>query len=162
VVGLETEDGVRTAFDAVVAAGLEGAGEISNGTGTLRGVLVERQAPAGVELIVGAQRDPHYGPLILVGLGGLLAEVLDDVSVRLAPVTTDEARAMLGELRGAAVLRASRGRPAVDLDAVAELIVALGRALDGRPEWHAVDLNPVIAGPNGALAVDALIVLASA
>ncbi len=106
VVGLETEDGVRAAFDAVVAAGLESAGGISEGGRiAVRGVLVEPQVPAGVELIVGAQRDPHYGPLVLVGLGGILAEALDDVTVR--PGAADAGRSA-----GHAGRPARRRRPA--------------------------------------------------
>lgn len=123
-----------------------------------RGVLVEPMAPAGVELIVGARRDPQFGPLVLVGLGGILAEALDDVAIRLAPVTPDEALAMLAELRGTAILDGPRGRPATNRQAVAELIVALGGAIVANPAWLEVDLNPVIAGPDAAVAVDALVV----
>jgi ATP-grasp domain len=122
------------------------------------GVLLQPMLPPGVELIVGARRDPQFGPLVLVGSGGILAEVLDDVAVRLAPVTAHDAREMLDELRAARLLSGVRGRRAVNRDAVASLIVALGHAIEGNPAWREVDLNPVIAGPTGALAVDALIV----
>ena len=117
-------------------------------------------AEQGVELIVGMRRDPSFGPVVMVGLGGVLAEVLDDVAVRLAPVPTDEALAMLLELRGARILDGIRGRPAVDRHAVAEMIVALSRVAMARPDIVEVDLNPVIASPHGALAVDALVVVA--
>jgi hypothetical protein len=84
------------------------------------------------------------------------------VAVRLAPLTASDVDEMLDELRGATVLHGVRGRPAVDRRAVAELVVALGRAITERPAWREVDLNPVIAGPDGALAVDALLVVAGA
>jgi acetate---CoA ligase (ADP-forming) len=121
------------------------------------GVLIQPMAPAGVELIVGARSDPQFGPLVLVGIGGLLAEVLDDVVVRIAPIDVGHARQMLDELRGARLLDGVRGRRGVNKTAVAEVIVALGRALAAHPAWREIDLNPVIAGKD-AVAVDALIV----
>lgn len=126
-----------------------------------RGLVVQRMAPAGVELIVGLRRDPQFGPTVLVGLGGIFAEALDDVMIRLAPVSPHEARSMLDELRGARLLHGYRGTPAVDVDAVVELIVRLGALADERPDWHEVDLNPVIVGAAGATLVDALIVVES-
>ncbi|HET9852781.1 MAG TPA: acetate--CoA ligase family protein [Candidatus Limnocylindrales bacterium] len=125
-----------------------------------RGVLVQPMVKPGVELIVGGRRDAQFGPLVLVGLGGILAEAIDDVAVRLAPVTEDEALAMLGELRGARILDGPRNLPTVRRRAVAEAVAALGRAMLANPTWLEVDLNPVIAGPGGAIAVDALVVTA--
>jgi acyl-CoA synthetase (NDP forming) len=116
-------------------------------------------AAPGVELIAGIERDPQFGPIVIVGVGGVLAEVLDDISLRLAPVSGDEARAMLSELHGAAILDGVRGRPAVDRSAVADILVALGRLAIDRPEILEIDLNPVVAGPDGAVAVDALVVM---
>ena len=121
------------------------------------GVLSQPMAAAGVELIVGARRDPQFGPLVLVGIGGVLAEVLDDVVVRIAPIDAGHARQMLDELRGARLLDGVRGRRGINRTAVGELIAALGRALEAHPAWREVDLNPVIAGKE-ALAVDALII----
>ncbi|MBA2719379.1 MAG: acetate--CoA ligase family protein [Chloroflexi bacterium] len=124
---------------------------------TRRGVLIARQLD-GPELIVGGRRDPTVGPVVIVGLGGVLAEVLDDVTIRLAPVSDDEASAMLDELRGAAVLGGVRGRPAIDRAAVVEAIVALGALLVADPTIVEVDCNPLISGPRGTAAVDALVV----
>jgi acetyltransferase len=125
-----------------------------------RGVLVQPMAAAGVELILGGRRDPQFGPLVLVGLGGILAEAIDDVAVRLAPLTTEDALEMLASLRGARILDGPRGLPTVKRRAVADAIVALGAAMVANPTWHEVDCNPLIAGPGGAIAVDALIVTA--
>ena len=125
----------------------------------VRGLLVEPMAPAGVELIVGLRRDPQFGPVVLVGLGGTLTEVLDDVAIRLAPLDPSEADSMLDELRGARLLAGVRGRPPVDRAAVVAILVALGRLGAERPDILEVDLNPVIASERGALAVDALVVL---
>ena len=128
----------------------------------VRGVLVEPMAEPGLELIVGMRRDPLFGPVVLVGLGGVLAEVLDDVAIRLAPVTAGEAAAMLADLRGAALLDGPRGRPAIDRAAIVDLVVRLGDLAAARPDIVEIDLNPVIAGPGGAIAVDALVVLEGA
>ena len=146
------EAAIREAVRALVeAAARAGA--------TLRGLLVEPMAAPGVELIVGGRRDAVFGPAVLVGLGGILAEVLDDVAVMLAPVGEAEVRGRLERLRGAPILRGVRGRPGVDLDALASLVSAVGRELVGDPAILEIDLNPVIAGPSGAVAVDALVIL---
>jgi acyl-CoA synthetase (NDP forming) len=122
------------------------------------GVLIQPMARRGVELIVGGQRDPQFGPLVLVGLGGIFTEVLDDVVLGLAPLHPEAALDMLGSLRHAHVLDGARGRRPVNRRAVAAVLVALGDAMASNPSWSEVDLNPVIAGPTEAIAVDALIV----
>jgi acyl-CoA synthetase (NDP forming) len=98
---------------------------------------------------------------VLVGLGGVLTEVLDDVVIRLAPIDRADANTMLQSVRGRAVLDGVRGRPAVDADAVARVIVRLGAFIIDRPDVMEVDLNPVVAHPAGATIVDALIVTAA-
>jgi acyl-CoA synthetase (NDP forming) len=145
--------------DAVYAAAL-GLLETGRRRGlTVRGLLVEPMAAPGVELILGLRRDPQFGPAVIVGLGGVLAEALDDVAIRLAPLGPATADAMLDDLRGARVLRGVRGRPPVDRGALVEMLVALGRLGVERADVLEVDLNPVIASAAGALAVDALVVL---
>jgi acyl-CoA synthetase (NDP forming) len=122
-----------------------------------RGLVVARQE-SGVELIVGGRRDTSFGPLVLVGLGGVLAEVLDDVVVRLAPLELDEALEMLDDLHGRRILDGIRGEPPVDREAIADIVVAVGRLLVDDASIVEVDLNPVIGKPSGAVAVDALVV----
>jgi acetate---CoA ligase (ADP-forming) len=122
-----------------------------------RGLLVGREL-RGVELLLGGRRDPMFGPLVIVGLGGVLTEVLDDVAIRLAPVDADAAAAMLDELRGAAILAGIRGRAGIDRPAVVDAIVRLGELLIANPMIVEVDANPVISGPDGTAAVDALVV----
>ncbi|HUQ78347.1 MAG TPA: acetate--CoA ligase family protein [Patescibacteria group bacterium] len=150
--GLADADSVRTAATELLALSLPAGA-------TCRGLVVSRHAD-GPELILGGRRDPTFGPLIVVGLGGIHAEVLDDVALRLAPVAADDAAAMLDELRGVAILDGSRGRPAIDRAAVVAAIVALGDLLVADPSILAVDCNPLISGPRGTAAVDALIVQA--
>ncbi len=126
---------------------------------TRSGLLVAPMISDGVQLIVGMERDEQFGPAVLVGLGGVLAEVLDDVAIRLAPVPGPAAREMLDELRASPLLYGYRGEPAVDLDGVRRLIVAIGQLAVDRTDIAEIDLNPVIAGPDGATIVDALVVL---
>jgi acyl-CoA synthetase (NDP forming) len=150
--GLADPAAVRTAATELLALPLTG------GAAHL-GLTVQRQAPPGIELILGVKRDPQFGPVVLVGFGGILAEALDDVAIRLAPVRAPDVREMLGSLRGARLLAGFRGAPPIDVDAVAELVVYLARTAVDRPDWLEVDLNPVIVGPGGPVIVDALIVL---
>jgi acetyltransferase len=125
---------------------------------TRRGLLVAPQV-AGRELIIGARRDPSFGPVVLVGLGGILAEAIDDVAIRLAPVSPAEAETMLDELRGRRLLGPLRGQPGIDRPAVVNAIVRLSTAMAEDPNLVEVDLNPVISSPNGTFAVDALVVV---
>ena len=150
--GLRGDDAVRSAAEALLADARRHGIDA-------RGLLVEPMAEQGVELIVGARRDASFGPLVMVGLGGVLAEVLDDVAIRLAPVTRDAALEMLDGLRGSALLAGVRGGAGVDRDAVAELIVGVAAFALDRPDVLEIDLNPVIATVDGAVAVDALVVV---
>ncbi len=124
------------------------------------GVLVQEQVSGDVEMIVGARYDPTFGPVVLVGLGGILAEVLRDSAIRLAPFSAEVAHRMLKELRGSRLLTGFRGRPAVDLDSLAALIAAVSRLAVELPLAE-LDLNPVIlkAGAHGTVAVDRRLIL---
>ncbi|TDB95553.1 CoA-binding protein [Nonomuraea longispora] len=128
------------------------------------GFLVEEQAEAGVELIVGLVRDPGFGPVVLAGLGGVWAEALADTALRLCPLTEQDARGMLASLRGTALLRGWRGGPPVDVDAVVELLMTVAGTggLWERLELGEFELNPVIAGPSGVVAADARLLPAAA
>jgi acetyl-CoA synthetase len=154
--GLANADAVRSAADKL----LRDVPTFITGERRLRGLLIEPMAGPGVELIVGLVRDPQYGPAVIVGLGGMLAEVLDDTAIALAPINKPEVLLLLDGLRGAALLRGVRGRAPVDLDAAADVVVRLADFGLARPDVLEVDLNPVIVSTSGALAVDALVVLA--
>jgi hypothetical protein len=125
------------------------------------GLLVQPMAPPdGVELLLGAVRDPQFGPVVMVGLGGLHVEIFDDTATRLAPIGGDEARRMLGELKLAPVLAGARGRPAVDRDAVADAIARLAALVTAVPGLAELELNPLLATPRGVVGVDARGVIA--
>jgi acyl-CoA synthetase (NDP forming) len=129
----------------------------------IQGVLVAEQASDGIEMLAGIQRDPQYGPGLLVGFGGIFAEVLQDTSLRLAPVDETEAHAMLRELRGWPLLAGARGRPAADVEALACALVTLSDLATGLgPRLRALDVNPLLVRPagGGVLALDALVEVA--
>jgi acyl-CoA synthetase (NDP forming) len=112
----------------------------------------------GAELIIGAKRDPRFGPIALVGMGGVYAELLLDVAQALAPVTAEQAVELIGSLNGAPVLRGARGRPPLDIAAAANALVALSHVAAARPEIAEVEVNPLLVLPHGALALDARII----
>jgi acyl-CoA synthetase (NDP forming) len=128
----------------------------------LEGVLVEAMGKRGIELIIGAKSDPDWGPVILIGFGGIMAELLHDVRL-LAPDLTEMAIIQeLNLLKSAALLRGFRGSPALDVTAVARLVATLGRLLRAHPQIRELDLNPVIVYPDGdgIVALDALMLIA--
>jgi acyl-CoA synthetase (NDP forming) len=124
------------------------------------GVLVAPMLAApGVECIVGVQRDPNYGAVVMVGLGGVLVEVLRDVAFRVAPFGRGEALAMIGELRGRKLLDAHRGRAALDVGALADALVSLSRlAVAAGDTLDSIDVNPFVVLPQGAVALDAVVI----
>ncbi|WP_433045998.1 acetate--CoA ligase family protein [Dactylosporangium sp. CS-033363] len=151
--GLTSAGEVGAAWDALAA--------VADGLGVPRRALVQAMAPAGVEIIVGTAVDPIFGPVVMAGAGGIHAEVLRDVSLRLAPVGVDEARAMLGELKVAPLLAGARGRPPADVDALAAVVSRLSAAAAAWRETIAeIDLNPVVvlARGEGVRLVDAALV----
>jgi acetate---CoA ligase (ADP-forming) len=127
----------------------------------LEGVLISPMLTDGVEMILGVQHDSVFGPVVLLGLGGIFVEVLRDVTFRLAPFGVEEARAMIAELRGAAILKGARGKPPGDLDALAETLSKLSLfAAAQKGQFSSIDINPLLVRPqgHGVVALDALIV----
>jgi len=154
--GLSGEAAVREGYRLVLGRALA-----AHPGARIDGVLVQAMARRGHEMILGITRDPDFGPMLMVGLGGIHVEVLRDVAFAPVPLGTEEALALLGELRGAALLDGVRGEPASDRAALAHLMVALSRfAADHAEGIEEIDLNPVIVHPagEGLTIVDALIV----
>ena len=143
--GVEGAAAVRAAFERIVRNARASAPSV-----TIRGVRVERMAGVGVEMIVGVSRDPDFGPMIGVGFGGVLVEVLDDFVLSPAPIEAAEADRMLRALRGRRILDGARGAPPADVDALVELLVAVSEfAAAAGDALEALDLNPVIVHPRG-------------
>jgi acetate---CoA ligase (ADP-forming) len=125
----------------------------------IRGVLVQPMVPAGIEIVAGARVDPALGPLIVVGFGGVLVELLKDTAVELAPVNNGEALRMLRKLKGAALFDGFRGSAGIDVDRLADIVVRLSEfAADQQRVFAELDVNPIICSRDRMLAVDALIV----
>jgi acetate---CoA ligase (ADP-forming) len=125
-------------------------------------VLVQKMMPAATELVLGAIRDRLFGPVVMFGLGGIYVEVLKRVGFRLAPFGIEQARALIHDTLPPKIIAGARGRKKLDVDAIAAMLVSLGRLLEEHPQIDEVDLNPCLALDDGCLAVDACIILAKA
>ena len=125
----------------------------------MEGVSVQTMAPPGVEVIVGMSKDPQFGPVLMFGLGGILVEVLKDVSFRIVPLTERDAREMIKEIKGYPVLQGYRGQKPASIPALEQLIVKVSEFVEKNPQIKELDLNPIFAYPDKAVAVDARIIL---
>ena len=125
----------------------------------IEGVAVQKMAAPGTEVIVGMSKDPQFGPVLMFGLGGVFVEVLKDVAFRIVPLEPRDARQMVREIKGFPVLEGARGQEPADLEALEKLILKLSEFVEAHPEIDELDLNPVFAYKDGALAVDARIVI---
>jgi len=158
-------DGVRLGLhssEAVHAAAVEvlNAARTYDKAARIDGLLVQRMTAGHVEFVIGLKRDPSFGPVLMAGLGGILVEVMKDVAFRHCPVTPAEAEAMLGELRGKAILGGARGKPAVSRAALIDLLCAASRfGAAAGDRLDEVDLNPVLLSTGSAVAVDCVMVL---
>ncbi len=127
-------------------------------TARLEGILVAKQLTGGIECILGIQQDPVFGPVALFGLGGIFVEILKDVALRRCPFSPAEARHMIQSIKAAPILQGARGRPPVDLEALATMLSNLSHfATVAGPRLQSIDLNPVLALPTGAYALDAVL-----
>src|SRR5271170_1981298 len=154
IVGVRNAEEARAAFATIVANARR-----YDAKAVIDGVQVQQMVGAGHEVIIGAVTDPAFGKLVAFGLGGILVEVLKDITFRLAPATHDEALSMLDGIAAAEILRGVRGAPAVHRDALARLIVSVSQLVSDFPEINELDLNPVFASPVGATAADVRMVL---
>ena len=127
----------------------------------IQGVLVQKQAPKGVEVVVGGLRNEQFGPVVMVGLGGIYVEVFKDVAFRLAPLDKAEAGRQLQETKAFKLLQGVRGEKPCDVDALCELVVNTGRLISAFDGIAEIDFNPVFCYPQGCTAVDARMVLKS-
>jgi acyl-CoA synthetase (NDP forming) len=131
-------------------------------TAKIDGVVVQRMAGAGVEMILGVKRDPLFGPVVLCGFGGILVEVLKDIAVAIPPISRAQAREMLKRLRGFSILTGVRGKPPADVEALCDAIVGVARLATALgDQLLGLDINPLIVLPKGqgAIAVDAVVEL---
>jgi len=144
--------------DAVERAGAELLALAQPDDGTVQ-LLVAPMIRATREFIVGADRSDEFGPVVMIGVGGIFAEALEDVAFRLLPVTPAMIDSMLDDLKNQALLGPFRGEPAVDRSQLAQVVAAVAAAMDDRSDIASIDINPVLIAEGGAVAVDALVAL---
>jgi acyl-CoA synthetase (NDP forming) len=150
--GIASAAAVRAAYETLTRRARRGGARLD-------GVLVSETVTDGVEALVGMTRDPLFGPVVTVGLGGVLVEVLGDVAVRVPPFPRAEAERMLDELQGAALFGGVRGGAAVDRNALVDVIMKVQRlAMDLAADISELDVNPLVVRRRGAVALDALVV----
>ncbi len=160
-VKLDLRDGpaVRTAYETMVATVRSRLGSDVE----IWGVLIQKMMDRGKEVILGVTRDNRFGPVLMVGLGGIYTEILKDVSFRLAPIRENEAEEMIREIRTIKLLQGARGEPPSDLGAVAECLLRLSEFVTDHPNIHELDINPLLVYPRGkgAVVADARIILST-
>ena len=154
MVGVRSAEAAQEAFTTIVANARR-----HDPKATIDGVQVQQMLSGGQEVIIGAVTDPAFGKLVAFGLGGILVEVLKDITFRLAPATREEALSMLDGIAAAEILRGARGAPPVDREALATMIVNVSQLVADFPEVSELDLNPVFATARGATAADVRVVL---
>ena len=154
-VGLDDEAEVTAAFAEIIDNAKAAEPEAA-----ITGVAVQHMAPAGTEVIVGMTTDPQFGPVVMFGLGGIMVEVMKDVTFRVVPIEDRDAEQMIDEIKGVAILEGVRGQAAADKKAIKDAILSISRFVEAHPEVQEIDLNPMMVYADGAVAVDARIVIA--
>jgi len=154
IVGLKTAKDVRNAYKQILRNVKE-----HNPNAKIVGVLVQEMAPYSTEVIVGAIKDPQFGPAVMFGLGGIFVEVLKDVTFRVAPVTEDEAREMITEVKAYPLLKGYRNQPPADVNIIVQILLNTSRLVMEHQEIKELDLNPIMVYEKGAKTVDARIIL---
>ena len=152
--GLADEEAVARAYDEII-----GAAARAQPTARIVGVSVQRMAPTGIEVIIGGFRDPIFGPVVMFGLGGVLVEAFKDVSFRITPLSTQNARDMIRQIRSYPILQGVRGQKAVDIGKLEQTLLAVSAFMECNQEVAELDLNPVFAYSNGLVAADARVAL---
>jgi acyl-CoA synthetase (NDP forming) len=153
VVNINSEDEVRMTYEKLISRAKEKKPDAE-----ITGILIENMI-SGTEMIVGTTEDPQFGPMIMFGVGGIFVEVYKDVSFRLIPITPGDAKEMLLEIKGKALLTGARGLPKADIDELINILMKISNLIDSYPEIKEMDINPLIITEKGAVAADARIIL---
>lgn len=154
IVGLKNSDDVRHGYNQILQNVKK-----HDPKARIAGVLVQEMAPPSTEVIVGAIKDPQFGPAVMFGLGGVFVEVLKDVTFRIAPITEDDACDMISEVKAYPLLKGYRNTPPADIEAIEKILLSTSRLVTDCMEIKELDLNPVIVYEKGAKTVDARIIL---
>lgn len=153
-VGLASPEAVGAAYEAIVANARNYKEDAD-----IHGVMVTPMAEKGLEVIIGAVRDPQFGPVVMFGLGGVLVEIFRDVSFRVTPLTEADALAMVEEIKSAPLLKGYRGDSPKDTQALVQALLTVSQVMEENPQIKEIDLNPVFVYEKGIVAVDARIIL---
>jgi len=154
IVGLKNAQEVRNAYKQILRNVKKHKADAK-----IVGILVQEMAPSSTEVIVGAIKDPQFGPALMFGLGGIFVEVLKDVTFRVAPITVDEAREMITEVKAYPLLKGYRNQPPADIEAIVKILLNTSRLVMEHQEIKELDLNPIMVYEKGAKTVDARIIL---
>jgi acyl-CoA synthetase (NDP forming) len=152
--GLKTSKQVEAAYEEILSAVKQ-----KYPHAVIDGVSVQGMARPGTEVIIGMTKDAQFGPVLMFGLGGILVEILKDVSFRIVPLEKEDAREMIREIKGYPILEGFRGMEPVDVSILEEILLKISRFVDDHPEIKELDLNPIFAYRDGAVAVDARVIL---
>ena len=154
LININTPEEVRKGYQSIISNVQE-----HKTNARIKGIFVEEFAPKGIEVIIGALKDPQFGPALMFGLGGIFVEVLKDVSFRVAPITKFDAKEMIQEIKGYPILTGIRGQKASDVTALENILLQVSKLVMDYPVINQLDLNPVFSYPKGAKCVDARIIL---
>ena len=154
ILNLNSETEVRTAYNGI----LENVKK-HKPNARIKGMLVQEMAPQSTEVIVGATKDPQFGPALMFGLGGIFVEVLKDVTFRIAPISESDAREMITEVKAYPILKGYRGQPPADVEAIVKILRNTSRLVMEHQKIKELDLNPIMVYEKGAKTVDARIIL---
>jgi acyl-CoA synthetase (NDP forming) len=153
-VGVKDEEDARTAYQEIVSKAIK-----YNKKAQICGIIAYKIIPQETEIIIGMMKDPHFGPVIMFGLGGIFVEVLKDISFRILPIEERDAEGMITEIKGYEILKGIRGEPPRDIQAIEEVLMKVSKLTMENPEIKEIDLNPVFVFDKGLQVVDARMIL---
>ena len=153
-VGVKDEEEARMIYQEIISKAIK-----YNKKASISGVIAYTMVPQGTEIIIGMMKDPHFGPVIMFGLGGIFVEVLKDISFRILPIEEIDAREMIAEIKGYEILKGARGNPPRDIRAIEEVLMKVSKLTMENPEINEIDLNPIFVFENGIQVVDARMIL---
>ena len=153
-VGVKDEEEARMTYQEIISKAIK-----YNKKAKISGVIVYTMVPQGTEIIIGMMKDPHFGPVIMFGLGGIFVEVLKDISFRILPIEEIDAREMITEIKGYEILKGARGNPPRDIRAIEEVLMKVSKLTMENPEIKEIDLNPIFVFEKGLQVVDARMIL---
>jgi acyl-CoA synthetase (NDP forming) len=151
---IKDEKGARLAYQEIIFKAKK-----YNKRAKISGVIACLMVPQGTEIIIGMMKDPHFGPVIMFGLGGIFVEVLKDISFRILPIEERDAREMITEIKGYEILKGARGNPPRDIQAIEEVLMKVSKLSMENPEINEIDLNPIFVSEKGLQVVDARMIL---